>query len=143
MPFSRKLTPAALPVFTTISRLARTEEWAGAIKVSAATGLPSAMMETHAVLSARISRVTVGGGFAAAEAAVGAAGREEAGGAASGGVVEARVAAAAGMAAADGFAADRVAEDDAFPVEGETAELDGVITVGTGAENGTAVEVGD
>lgn len=70
MPFSRKLTPAAFPVFTTISRVARTEVCAGAMRVSCATGLPSAMREIQVLSSARISRVKVLGGFAAeAEAA--------------------------------------------------------------------------
>lgn len=97
-------------------------------------------METHAVFSARISRVMAGGEFAAAEeVAMGSAGREEAGDAASGGVVEARVAVAAGEAPGEGFAGDRVAEGDAFAGEGEPAELEGVVAAG--AENGTGAEV--
>jgi hypothetical protein len=70
LPFSRKLTPAALPVLTTTSRLARTEVCAGAIRVSSATGLPSAVIETQLVFSARISRVNVIGGFGTAARAV-------------------------------------------------------------------------
>jgi hypothetical protein len=66
LPFSWKLTPAAFPVFTMTSPLARTEVCAGAIRVSSATGLPSAMMETQVVFSARISRVKVLSGIAAA-----------------------------------------------------------------------------
>lgn len=58
--------PAAFPAFTTISRLARTEVCAGAIRVSRATGLPSAMIKTQDVSAARISSVKVGGDFAAA-----------------------------------------------------------------------------
>ena len=74
MPFSRKLTPAAFPAFTTISRLARTEVCAGAMRVSWATGLPSAMRETQVVCSARICTVKVGGGFGAATCTVARAG---------------------------------------------------------------------
>lgn len=65
MPFSRKLTPAALPAFTTIWLAARMEVWAGAIKVSRPTGLPSEVIETQVVFSARIVSVNVGGAFAA------------------------------------------------------------------------------
>ena len=63
MPLRRKLTPAALPVLTTISWLARMEVCAGAMRVSSATGLASATMEIQAVFSARMSRVKVLGGF--------------------------------------------------------------------------------
>jgi len=52
--------PAALPVLTVISWLARTEVWAGAINVSVAMGCPSAEMETQVVCAARMSRVNVG-----------------------------------------------------------------------------------
>ena len=66
MPFSRKLTPAALPAFTTIWLAARMEVWAGAIKVSRPTGLPSEVIETQVVFSAaRIVSVNVAGAFAA------------------------------------------------------------------------------
>ena len=51
LPFSRKLTPAAFPAFTTISRLARAEVCAGAISVSlATTGLPSAVRDLRRCL---------------------------------------------------------------------------------------------
>jgi hypothetical protein len=66
LPFSWKLTPAAFPALMTISAVARTEVWAGAMRVSAATGLPSAVIEIQVVFSARISRVKVLGGRAAA-----------------------------------------------------------------------------
>ena len=66
MPLRTKLTPAALPVLTTISWLARMEVCAGAMRVSSATGLASATMEIQVVFSARMSRVKVGGGFTAA-----------------------------------------------------------------------------
>lgn len=69
MPFRRKLMPAAFPVFTTISWAARTEVWAGAIRVSWATSLPSAVRETQVVFSARTCKVKVLGGFAAASGA--------------------------------------------------------------------------
>lgn len=65
LPFKRKLMPAAFLVFTTTSRVACTEVCAGAMRVSSATGLPSAVIETHVVFSARISRVKMAGGFAA------------------------------------------------------------------------------
>src|ERR1700692_3223127 len=45
LPLRAKLRPAALPVFTTISFVARTDVPAGAMRVSVATGLPSAMIE--------------------------------------------------------------------------------------------------
>lgn len=69
MPFSRKLMPPAFLVFTTISRVARAEVCAGAIRVSSATSLPSAERETQAVFSARICTVKVLGGFSAASGA--------------------------------------------------------------------------
>ena len=64
MPLRRKLTPAAFPTLTAISRVARTEVCAGAIRVSWAIGLPSAVIETHVVSSARIVRLKVAAGFA-------------------------------------------------------------------------------
>ena len=68
--------PAAFPVFTTTSWVARTEVWAGAIRVSlATTGLPSAVRVIQVVSSARICRVKLVGGLAvAARAADGAGG---------------------------------------------------------------------
>src|ERR1700678_3120706 len=62
--------PAAFPVFTTISLPARTAVWAGAIRVSWVTGLPSATIEIQVVSSARIRSVK---GFAGLDAAGGAA----------------------------------------------------------------------
>jgi hypothetical protein len=62
--------PAAFRVFTTISRVARTEVCAGAIRVSSATGLPSARSETQEVFSARICTVKVAGGLGLAAGAV-------------------------------------------------------------------------
>jgi len=59
LPFNWKLMPAAFPAFTTTSPVARTEVCAGAIRVSSATGLPSAVIETQLVFSARISSVNV------------------------------------------------------------------------------------
>ena len=72
-PFQRKVTPAALPILATISRLARMEVWAGAIKVSWLTVWPSARTEIQEVSVARITSVRVavafsdGGGFAFAD----------------------------------------------------------------------------
>lgn len=110
MPFSRKLTPAAFPAFTTISRLARTEVCAGAISVSlATTGLPSAVRETQVVSSARISRVKVRGGFGAVLWVVGGF--------------------------ASGWLAD-VVEDAAGPAVGELAEPEGWVAVDAGVESG-------
>src|ERR1700680_3414924 len=74
--------PAAFPALTTISRVARTEVCAGAIRFSWATGLPSAMSEIQVLSSARISRVKVLGGFGAAAGAVGLAARESVSGSA-------------------------------------------------------------
>ena len=62
--------PAAFPALTTTSPVARTEVCAGAIRVSWATGLPSAVIETQLVSSARMSRRKLLGGFAAAAEAV-------------------------------------------------------------------------
>lgn len=54
---------AALPVLTTISRVARTEVTAGAMRVSLASGSPSAVTETQEVWAARMNRVNGGGDF--------------------------------------------------------------------------------
>ena len=54
-PFQRKVTPAALPIRATISWAARTEAWAGAMRVSRLTLCPSAMMEIQEVSLARIT----------------------------------------------------------------------------------------
>ena len=56
--------PAALPARTTISRVARTEVCAGAIRVSRSRGWPSATTETQEGSVARISRLNVGGALA-------------------------------------------------------------------------------
>ncbi len=56
-PFQRKVTPATLPILAMISRLARTEVWAGAIRVSWLTCWPSAWTEIQDVSWARITRV--------------------------------------------------------------------------------------
>jgi hypothetical protein len=56
-PFQRKVTPAAFPIFATISRLARTEAWAGAMRVSWLTVWPSAWTEIQEVSWARITTV--------------------------------------------------------------------------------------
>jgi len=60
----RKLMAEALPARTTISRLARMEVCAGAMRVSRRRGWPSAMTEIQEVSAARISRVNVGGAAA-------------------------------------------------------------------------------
>jgi hypothetical protein len=150
LPFSRKLTPAAFPALTTTSPVARTEVCAGAIRVSSATGLPSAMIETHVVFSARISKVKLAGGFAgAAGGVVFATGElaEATGGLAPGllaGVVvdavedgagEAACAEGGGAAGPGGFgdvlggggvvAAEIVSVGDDFPGFGELTEPDG------------------
>src|SRR6266446_4864738 len=62
LPFNRKLTPAALPTLTMISRLARVEVWAGAIRVSWVTCCPSAMTETQEFSAARITSLRPGSG---------------------------------------------------------------------------------
>lgn len=59
-PFQRNVTPAALPIRATISRVARTEVCAGAMRVSWLTGCPSARTEIQEVSVARI--VSVSGG---------------------------------------------------------------------------------
>lgn len=56
-PLNRKVTPAALPILATISRLARTEVLAGAMRVSWLTVWPSASTEIHEVSVARITNV--------------------------------------------------------------------------------------
>ena len=59
-PFQRKVTPAALPTLTMISRVARTEVFAGAKRVSCLTGWPSARTEIQEVSVARMARVRGG-----------------------------------------------------------------------------------
>jgi hypothetical protein len=66
LPFNSKLMPAAFPALTTTSPLARTEVCAGAIRVSWAMGLPSAVIETQLVSSARINTLKVLGGVTVA-----------------------------------------------------------------------------
>jgi|SRR5579859_60723 len=56
-PFQRKVTPAALPIFATIWRVARMEVWAGAMRVSWLAGWSSAVTEIQEVSVARITRV--------------------------------------------------------------------------------------
>jgi hypothetical protein len=63
-PFHEKVTPAALPTLTTISRLARTVVWAGAIKVSCVTVWPSAVTEIQEFSVARITRLRADAVFA-------------------------------------------------------------------------------
>jgi hypothetical protein len=126
--------PAALPAFTTISRVARTEVCAGAIRVSSATGLPSATMETQVVFSARMSRTKVVSGFAA-EVRAAAFG---VGGLAAPGVDAAVVVAArggAGMAAAGEGIDARVLTGDVV-----TAELVPTGSVAAGGADGTFIE---
>jgi hypothetical protein len=72
-PLRAKVTPAAFPARTTISRAARTEVWAGAISVSWTTGWPSAVTAIQEFSEARITRVRLAtglgaGGLAAASA---------------------------------------------------------------------------
>jgi hypothetical protein len=158
-----KLTPAAFPAFTTISPVARIEVWAGAMRVSWATGLPSAVIETQVVLSARIIREKVAGGFAAAEAvrfvneglalfvagvvefagdaAVGAAFREGWAGALETvieGLAAGEVLAAAEIVPGESFPGDKVCVSggDAFAGFGGAAEADGWVATGAGAEKG-------
>src|SRR5450432_2975717 len=61
LPFQRKLMPAALPVFTVISRVARTEVWAGAMRVSWVTSWPSTRTEIQEFSEARMIRVSGAG----------------------------------------------------------------------------------
>jgi len=63
-PFQRKVTPAALPILAMISRLAWTEAWAGAMRVSWLTVCPSAWTEIQEVSEARITSVRVAADFA-------------------------------------------------------------------------------
>jgi hypothetical protein len=127
--------PAALPAFTTISRVARTEVWAGAIRVSSAMGLPSATMETQVVFSARMSRTKVVSGFAAEvrAAAFGVGGLAAAPGVDAAVVVAAR--GGAGMAAAGEGIDARVLTGDVV-----TAELVPAASVAAGGADGTFIE---
>jgi hypothetical protein len=160
LPFSRKLIPAAFPALTTISRVARTEVCAGAIRVSWVMGLPSTVSEIHVVFSARINKVKMMCGFGAATgvAALMAGGlmfrrtlvgsssgdvssdaaddaaRGRAG-AVAGGVVEF----ASGAAAAtlgDDVPDGGVAAGDAGPALSELVEPEGWVAGGVGAEVG-------
>src|SRR5271169_7010555 len=63
-PFQRKVTPAALPILATISRVARTEVCAGAMRVSWLTVWPSARTEIQEVSVARITSVSEGADLA-------------------------------------------------------------------------------
>lgn len=65
MPFQRKLTPAALPTLATISREARKDVCAGAMRVSWLTAWPSAVMEIQEFSEARMTRVKGAGASAA------------------------------------------------------------------------------
>jgi hypothetical protein len=66
LPFNKKLMPAGLLAFTTTSWAARTEVWAGAIRVSVATDWPSAVMEIQEFCVARMSSVNLSADFLAA-----------------------------------------------------------------------------
>lgn len=157
--------PAAFPALTYISWLARMEVCAGAMRVSSATGLPSATIETQVVFSARISKVKVAGGFAAvageADFATGAAGGVavglvvvpvvdavgDGGRVVLGAVVDAMVAVGgvvlAEMVPAESFPADKVPAGDDWPPVREPAGLDGWVVGDAGVENGAGTEVGD
>lgn len=144
--------PAAFPAFTMISWVARAEMCAGAIRVSWATGLPSAMSETQVVFSARISRVNVVGGFGAAvEAAVLVTGGLASGSATglfadstTAGVGDVAVGAGsacvgvvvAGIVAGDDFDGDGVGAGEGGPAFGELGELEGWIAAAAGAGAG-------
>ena len=150
MPFSRKLMPAAFPAFTTISRLARTEVCAGAIRVSWATGLPSARIETQVVFPARIRRVKVAGGLAAGAVAFAVGGVAEALGARK--VVDARVVVGgvgleelvtAEMVPAGKVPADKALAGEGGPGVSELEEPEGGVAADTGAEAAEGTEVGD
>src|SRR5271168_819972 len=121
--------PAAFPVLTTTSRVARTEVCAGAIKVSWATGWPSAWIATQEVFSARISTVKVLGGFAwAVLLAIGVAAGLLAG------LVEGSV------AAVEGFAAGLLALPPAVLVDAFADAAGGVVApegAGAGAAGWT------
>lgn len=136
MPFSTKLMPAALPAFTTISWAARTAVCAGAIRVSWATGLPSAVRETHVVSSARMSSVKVLGGFAVAARVVALADGRLASGPVAGLRAEPAVD-AVGDAAVDagsmwgGVVAAEIVRDD-FPTGGVPAFADDGAVAGAG-----------
>ena len=56
-PLKRNVTPAAFPILAIISRFARTEVLAGAIRVSWLTVWPSARTDIHEVSVARITSV--------------------------------------------------------------------------------------
>jgi len=124
------------------------EVWAGAISVSWAMDLPSAVICTQLVLSARIITVKVAGGLAAVECAVGSIGRsstewfvtETSGGAGAEDVIEAvseEAGSAAGFAPAVEFAVDAalpVAADGAFVDSSEGARFGAIVA--EGAETG-------
>jgi hypothetical protein len=115
--------PAELPALTVISREARTEVLAGAMRVSLATGCPSAEMATQEVWSARMRRVNLGGAFATAGGAGGFVTTTSVSG--SGGAELA----GAEFAIEDGALGDGVAF-------GEAVEGDGRFGAATGAADG-------
>ena len=152
MPFSRKLTPAALPALTMISRVARTEVCAGAMRVSRATCLPSASIEIQVDFSARIKSVKEAGGFAAAGLAVfaadffGALGLGDGAGdfvvkgaAAADWVGKAGGVVFAEMAPVDDVPADKVFGEDSFSTVNEPVEPEGCVAINGGAEAGAGV----
>ena len=100
--------PAAFPALTTTCPLARTEVCAGAIRVSWATGLPSAVIETQLVSSARISTLKVLAGAGAAAVTSSAVGLAE----------DEFAAAAVALVAADSveIIAEEGLADDVIPV---------------------------
>jgi len=113
LPFSRKVMAAPFPVFTMISRVARAEVCAGAIRVSfVTTGLPSAVSETQVVFSARICKVNVLGGFGAGAGVWMAGGLAFGWGGFTGGVVGAEMIADGGVSIRMGTAGDGDAAGD-------------------------------
>ena len=128
--------PAAFPVLTTTCPLARTEVCAGAIRVSWATGLPSAVIETQLVSSARISTLKVLVGAAGAVEAVASSVVELAGDGFAGAVV-AGLAAESVEVVADGGLADVIPASGVFAFSG-VAGRGGWLGCADGALTGVA-----
>jgi hypothetical protein len=121
---------------TTISWVARTEVCAGAMRVSRGAGLPSIIRETQVVSSARISRLKVAGGFAAALWVTRGfdSGWDSSEDEAEAGFVSEAV--PAGMGADDTFPPDWVPAGDGVSTLGEVADPGGWLADDAGVETG-------
>lgn len=138
MPFNSKLMPAAFPALTMTCPVARTEACAGAIRVSWATGLPSAVMETQLVSSARISTLKVLGEATGAAGAVLSSAARLTGDEFVGGVVAALLPESVEIVPGESFADDDLSASNFFSTFSEAAALGDCFECDAGAGTGAA-----